>query len=88
MFLETLECILLGSLLPREKKLPRIEMAVAKFDVLKFFLQLAWETKALDTNKYGLLAEPLINIGKMLGGWHKNLLLQTRTPSEKKGFVR
>jgi len=67
-FVETLEFIFLASITPREKKLPYLERAGAKFDLLKFFLQLAWEIKALDTNKYALLTEPLNSIGKMIGG--------------------
>lgn len=84
-FIETLEYIFLASLTPREKKLPYLERGVAKFDLLKFFLQLAWETKALDNKKYALLMEPLNSIGKMLGGWQKNIYSQTQTPSIKKG---
>lgn len=83
-----MEFIFLGSIMPREKKLPYIERAVAKFDLLKFFLQVAWETKSLDTNKYASLIESLSNIGRMLGGWHKNLLPQTQTPSKMKESVQ
>jgi hypothetical protein len=86
-FLETLEYIFLGSIMPRERKLPYIERAVAKFDLLKFFLQIAWEIKSLDTKKYTMLAESLDTIGKMLGGWHKSLLVR-QTPSVKKGPPR
>lgn len=84
--METLEYIFLASITPREKKLPYLERGAAKFDLLKFFLQLAWEVKALDNNKYALLMEPLNSIGRMLGGWQKNIILQTQTPTLKKGF--
>jgi len=84
-FIETLEYIFLASITSREKKFPYLERAGAKFDLLKFFLQLAWEIKALDNNKYSLLMEPLNSIGKMLGGWQKNILSQTQNPSPKKG---
>lgn len=83
--METIEYVFIASMLPREKKLVYVERAVFKFDLLKFFLQLAWEIKSLDTNKYSNMTEPLANIGKMLGGWHKNLLSQTQTPSKEKG---
>ena len=69
--------------MPREKRLVYVERAVLKFDLLKFFLQLAWEIKSLDTSKYASLTTPLGDIGKMLGGWHKNLqALQTKTLSK------
>lgn len=84
-FVETLEYIFLASITARDKKLPFLERGSAKFDVLKFFLQLAWEIKALDTDKYALLMDPLNDVGKMIGGWQKNILSQTQTPSPKKG---
>jgi len=84
-FVETLEYIFLASITSREKKLPYLERGAARFDLLKFFLQIAWEIKALDSKKYALLAEPLSDIGKMLGGWQKSILVQTQTPSAKKG---
>jgi len=86
-FIETLEYIFLASITSREKKLPYLEKGSAKFDLLKFFLQLAWEIKILDNKKYSLLMDPLNNIGKMLGGWQKNIYSQTQTPPQKKGSV-
>jgi len=47
--------------------------ASVKLDLLKFFLQIAWEIKSLDNKKYILLSERLNEIGKMLGGWIKAL---------------
>lgn len=78
-FVETIEFIFLASVTPREKKLLYIERGITKFDLLKFFLQLAWEVKALDTKKYAMLMEPLNSIGKMLGGWYKNCLAKAQT---------
>lgn len=75
-FVETLQYVFLASMQPREKKLAYVERAVVQFDLLKFFLRVAWETKALDTKKYAAFSEPFGTIGKMLGGWHKNLLSQ------------
>ncbi|MCW1930034.1 MAG: four helix bundle protein [Candidatus Kerfeldbacteria bacterium] len=87
MFVETLETIFLASTAQHTYKLAYIQKAVIKFDLLKFFLRIAWETKALDTKKYSFLSESLAAIGKMLGGWHKNLQAQ-QIPSKKKGFER
>jgi hypothetical protein len=75
-FVETIELVFLASTISKDKKLPFIERAVSKFDVLKFFLQIAWEVKALDNKKYAALSEPLSEIGKMLGGWHKQLTIK------------
>jgi len=39
--------------------------------LLKFFLRISWEIKAVDNKKYIALSERLDEIGKMLGGWIK-----------------
>ena len=41
--------------------------------MLKFFLQIAWEIKALDNKKYILLSDNLNKLGKMLWGWLKTV---------------
>lgn len=71
MFIETTEYIFIASRLAREQKLPFLQKASAKLDLLKFFLQIAWEIKSLDNKKYIALSECLNEIGKMLGGWQK-----------------
>lgn len=83
-----MEYIFLASITPREKKLPYLEKGAAKFDLLKFFLQLSWEVKALDNKKYALLMDPINSIGKMLGGWQKNIYSQTQIPSKKEGIAK
>lgn len=82
-FLDTLEAIFVASIQPKERKLAYIERAVIKFDTLKFFIQTAWESKMLDNNKYIALSKPLEEIGRQLGGWHKNLLAQTPAHRER-----
>lgn len=74
LFLETVELILIASYTQRSKKLAVIEKAAQKLDLLKFFLQIAWELKALDNKKYMALSAPLTEIGKMVGGWRKQFL--------------
>lgn len=60
------------------EKLSLISQAISKSDLLKFFLQLGWEEKAIDHKNYGKLALLLDDIGRQLGGWKKNL--QEKTP--------
>jgi hypothetical protein len=78
LFCDVLELILLASYTSRDKKLTLIQQASAKLDSLKFFLQLAWEMKLLDHKTYQLIATPLIDVGKMLGGWMS--LVKTKAP--------
>ena len=63
----------------RGEKIILVKQATAKLDLIKFFLQIAWEQKLLDHKKYHLLSEPLDEIGKMQGGWLKQLSQKTST---------
>ena len=76
-FLDTLELLFIATYLGKEQKLPYLQKAAGKLDLLKFFLQVAWELKALDNKKYILVSEQLNEIGKMLGGWRRGLELKT-----------
>ncbi len=82
LFCDALELILLASYTSRDKKLVFIQQASAKFDSLKFFLQLAWEMKFLDHKTYQLIATPLIDVGKMLGSWMSSLKMKAPDISE------
>jgi len=73
LFVEIIEYIVIASYLSRQKKLPYIKKGIIKLDVLKFFLQVAWEIKVLDNKKFIELSEKLLEIGRMLGGWNKQL---------------
>ena len=76
LFIETLELLFIASYLSKQAKLPYLQKAVAKLDLLKFFLQISWEIKAMDTKKYISLSEKLDEIGKMLGGWIRGISIK------------
>ncbi len=63
------------------EKLSLVSEALGKNDLLKFFLQIGWEQKAIDHTVYGALILNLDEVGRMLGGWKKNL--QEKTPTNK-----
>ncbi|MDP3772372.1 MAG: four helix bundle protein [bacterium] len=84
LFLDVIELLFVASRLSKEQKLPYLHKASVKLDLLKFFLQIAWELKAVDTKKYIMLSEQLNEIGKMLGGWIRGLQ-QKQTPPHKGG---
>ncbi|MFH1367346.1 MAG: four helix bundle protein [Patescibacteria group bacterium] len=77
LFCDILELILEAGYASRDGKQPIISRASVKLDALKFFLRLAWELKVIDTKKYTLLIEPLVEAGRMLGGWRKQLVNKT-----------
>lgn len=73
LFMETVEAAFLASRLNKEQKISFVQKASAKLDLLKFFLRISWEIRALDNKKYIALSEKLDEIGRMLGGWMKQL---------------
>lgn len=72
-FLELLEHLLLTEYAIREQKPTILAKASVKLDLLKFFLQVAWELKYIDNKRYGTIMTPIHEIGKMLGGWMKQI---------------
>jgi len=58
------------------EKLPYVRLAIRKIDTLKIFLMILWETKSFDNKKYITLSSKLDEVGRMLGGWHGQLLKQ------------
>ena len=73
LFVETLELIFIAAYLPRNEKLPYVRKSIGKIDLLKFFLQIAWEINSLESKKYSALSEPLNEVGRMTGGWYRQL---------------
>ena len=74
LFVELIELTLTASNLYKNQKVPYIQKAITKLDLLKFFLQISWEIKTLDNKKYIILSAQLDEIGKMLGGWNRQLI--------------
>jgi len=54
-------------------KLPYLQKAAIKIDELKFFFRFAWEINVFDNKRYALLSEFLDEIGRMLGGWQRQI---------------
>jgi hypothetical protein len=76
-FLEILELSFAASYLPPEPKIILLGKTISRLDILKFFLQIAWENKLVPNEKYIDLSQKLEEIGRMLGGWKKGLLNKT-----------
>jgi len=77
LFIDALELLFIASYLNKEQKLPYIQKAGGKLNLLKFFSQIAWELKIIDNNKYIILSKHFDEIGKMIGGWIKGLQNKT-----------
>lgn len=71
--LDATELIIRASYSDKIEKLISLKRASFKIDLLKFFLQVAWEIKSLDNKRYISLSEKVGDAGKMLGGWIRSL---------------
>ncbi len=72
-FTDLIELVLTASYVSKEHKLVIVQKASLKLDILKFFLQLTWNLKALDNKKFADISAQLAEVGKMIGGWQKQL---------------
>ena len=77
LFIELTELILIAGYSEKSQKLQILQKASIKLDLLKYFLQTAFELKAIDNQKLSNLIIPLGEVGRQLGGWTKQLLKQT-----------
>lgn len=81
LFTDVIELIFLAGYAGADQKYTFVVRASTKLDLLKFFMQVAWEVKCLDQRKYAALAGPLNEIGNDIGSWQK--YLQTKQPPSK-----
>lgn len=77
LFTDCLELALLAGYSSRPEKLGVVKKLSTKIDALKFFLKVLWEIKALENKKYNSISLPLVEIGKMAGGWLTMLKKET-----------
>ena len=81
LFTDVIELIFLAGYAGVDQKGTFVARASTKLDMLKFFVQTAWEMKCLDHKKYAAVTGPLNEIGKDIGSWQK--YLQTKHPHPK-----
>ena len=72
--IETIEATATASFLAPMEKLPFVRLAIRKIDTVKILLMILWETDSLEVRKYIHLSEKLEPVGRMLGGWHGQLM--------------
>lgn len=81
LFTDILEIALLAKFAKPEEKIIKLAEVDKKLCVLKDFITTLWEIKAIDERKYGLLADKLATVGRMIGGFinKKTKKIQTKT---------
>lgn len=73
LIIETAGLLFTASWKKEALKLPYLQKSEIKIDELKFFLRFAWEITVLDDKKYIALSKLVDEIGKMLGGWQRQI---------------
>ncbi len=71
LLLEVIESVLTAAGESANGKEVYLSKASRRLDLLKFLLKMAWEIKAIDSNRFLKLSELLAEIGRMIGGWLK-----------------
>jgi hypothetical protein len=71
--LDILEGILLVSQVQKAEKLSILEKTSTKLNLLRIFIRLMKEIKAIDNKKYTTIETMIDEIGRMLGGWIKSM---------------
>lgn len=61
-------------------KLKIINKCILDLDIIKFLIYTSWEAKIISHKQYEEINPKLVEIGRMFGGWRKNL--------EKKNLTR
>ena len=77
LFADLIESAYTAGYLPKTEKLPFISQSINKLNLLNFFMQIAWELKAINNNKYQNISLSLNEIGRMLGGWRNKIQNET-----------
>ena len=67
--LEVIEGILKASQLSKEEKLPVLKETSSKVSLLRVFVRLMKDIKAIDLKIYTIFESNIDEIGRMLGGW-------------------
>lgn len=62
----------------KEQKVVHIQKAMQSLDTVKILLRVANTAHIMETRQYIALADKLVEVGKMLGGWHNQIVTQTK----------
>ena len=71
--LQVIEGILRASAMTKDEKLPVLQEVSHNLNVTRIFIRLAKDTKIIDMGKYEDFQSQVDEIGRMLGGWVKQV---------------
>ncbi len=74
--LDVLQGLLHIAYISPDRRLDRLTVVSAELDIVRVFLRLAFDVKAINQKRYIFFQEALDEIGRMLGGWIKSLKIK------------
>ncbi|MCX6722783.1 MAG: four helix bundle protein [Candidatus Staskawiczbacteria bacterium] len=77
--LDILELLRRAVYTPIDKKIILLNEASIKIDTSRFFLQILWETKLISSKQYISIETDIQDLGRIIGGWKKGLVIKTST---------
>ena len=84
-FLSLLGILRKATFLNVEEKIPFLAKALEVVDVIRFFIQLAWEAHCIQDAPFIQISTAIEEIGSMIGGWRNGLIKKTSaTRTEEK----
>ena len=78
LWLDLLDSLRKAAYAPVNEKLGALENVSRMVDAVRFFTQIAWESKLMAQSHFISLAKDIEEIGRMVGGWKRGI--QTKTP--------
>jgi hypothetical protein len=85
-FLDLLELVYIAYFSEKDRKLEKIAECILLLDALKFLITICWEGKLISNKQCEVIALKLDEVGKMLGGWRKNIeYSDKKNPAEMRG---
>lgn len=78
--LDLLECSYIAYFSGQREKLEKIDECIRTLDIIKFLIMTAWQGKLISNKQYEDIGIKLNEIGKMLGGWKRNVINPKKTP--------
>ena len=82
-FLDLLELIYQAYYVEANKKSEKIILCISKNDLIKYFLQIAWENKLIKDHLYTEVIIKIEEIGRILGGWKNSVEEKQKIPHKK-----
>jgi len=74
LFLEVFELTHSSRYASLTNKIPYLDQTMLKLDKMKFFAEIAWDNKLINSGEYAQLLEQLERIGRELGGWKNGII--------------